>query len=76
MSSEKPLKVNDIEALFVGDSDMPSRDDIRKVLKDLADDYRTRGFELKQVASGFRIQVGQDYSEWVGRLWEEKPARV
>ena len=75
MSSEKPLKVNEIEALFVGDSDMPTRDDIRKALKDLEDDYKTRGFELKQVASGYRIQVGQDYSEWVGRLWEEKPAR-
>ena len=75
MSAEKPLKVNDIEALFVGDVDMPSRDDIRKALKDLAEDYQGRGFELKQVASGYRIQVGQDYAEWVGRLWEEKPAR-
>ncbi|UCB54773.1 MAG: SMC-Scp complex subunit ScpB [Thiotrichales bacterium] len=75
MSAEKPLKVNDIEALFVGDVDMPSRDDIRKVLKELAEDYQSRGFELKQVASGYRIQVAQGYSEWVGRLWEEKPAR-
>ena len=54
---------------------MPSRDDIRKVLKELEEDYKDRGFELKQVASGYRIQVGQDYADWVGRLWEEKPAR-
>jgi len=27
------------------------------------------------VASGFRLQVRQDYSQWIGRLWEEKPAR-
>jgi len=75
MSAEKPLKVNDIEALFVGDTDMPSRNDIRKALQDLTEDYQGRGFELKEVASGFRIQVVQDYAEWVGRLWEEKPAR-
>jgi segregation and condensation protein B len=75
MSAEKPLKVNQLEALFAGDVDMPTRNDIRKALQDLAEDYHERGFELKEVASGFRIQVGQDYAEWVGRLWEEKPAR-
>ena len=75
MSAEKPLKVNQLEALFAGDVDMPSRNEIRKALQDLAEDYQQRGFELKEVASGFRIQVGQDYAQWVGRLWEEKPAR-
>jgi segregation and condensation protein B len=75
MSAEKPLKVNEIEKLFTGDADMPTRDDIRKILQQLGEDYANRGFELKQVASGFRIQVKQDYSAWVGRLWEEKPAR-
>jgi len=75
MSAEKPLKVNDIENLFAGDNDMPARDDIRKTLKLLIEDYDNRGFELKEVASGFRLQVRQDYSQWIGRLWEEKPAR-
>ena len=75
MSAEKPLKVNDIETLFSGDNDVPTRDEIRKTLKLLVDDYENRGFELKEVASGFRLQVRQDYSQWIGRLWEEKPAR-
>lgn len=75
MSAEKPLKVNEIEVLFTGDNDMPSRDEIRKTLKLLAKDYADRGFQLKEVASGFRLQVKQDYSDWIGRLWEEKPAR-
>lgn len=75
LSAEKPLKLNQIEALFEGDDEVPARDEIRKVLANLADDYAERGFELVQVASGFRIQVKQDYAQWVGRLWEEKPAR-
>ena len=75
MSAEKPLKVNQIEALFTGDLDMPTRDEIRACLNQLGEDYANRGYELKQVASGFRIQVRQDYADWVGRLWEEKPAR-
>ncbi len=34
-----------------------------------------RGYELVQVASGFRFQVRQSLSTWVGRLWQERPAR-
>jgi len=75
MSAEKPLRVNDIENLFAGDNDVPTRDEIRKTLKLLVEDYENRGFELKEVASGFRLQVRQDFSQWIGRLWEEKPAR-
>ncbi|MFC1589773.1 SMC-Scp complex subunit ScpB [Pseudomonadota bacterium] len=75
LSADKPMDVTHLDAIFNGDEDRPSRDDIRKALHDLADEYADRGFELKHVSSGFRIQVKQDFSEWVGRLWEEKPAR-
>ena len=75
LAADKPMTVQHLDAIFNGDEDRPTRDEIRKALHELADDYADRGFELKQVASGFRIQVKQDYAEWVGRLWEEKPAR-
>jgi segregation and condensation protein B len=75
MAADKPMTVQQLDAIFDGDEDRPTRDEIRKGLLELADDYTDRGFELKQVASGFRIQVKQDFAEWVGRLWEEKPAR-
>jgi len=38
-------------------------------------DCEGRGFQLKEVASGYRFQVRQEYAEWVGRLWEERPPR-
>ncbi|MDT8452856.1 MAG: SMC-Scp complex subunit ScpB [Gammaproteobacteria bacterium] len=75
LSAEKPMSVEHLDSIFDGDEDRPTRDDIRKALHDLTDEYAGRSFELKQVASGFRIQVKQDYAPWVGRLWEEKPAR-
>ena len=75
LSTDRPLKVPEIDALFAGDNDVPTRDEIRKALHDLGEDYFERGFELMEVASGFRLQVKQDYATWVGRLWEEKPAR-
>jgi len=75
LSAEHPMTVPQLESLFMGDNDCPSRDELRKALHDLDEDYANRGFELKQVASGYRLQVKQDFAEWVGRLWEEKPAR-
>ena len=75
LATDKPMTVQQLDAIFEGDEDRPTRDEIRKGLHDLAEEYENRGFELKQVANGFRIQVKQDYAQWVGRLWEEKPAR-
>lgn len=75
LSAEHPMTVQQIESLFMGDIDCPSRDDVRKALHDLEADCANRGFDIKQVASGYRLQVKQDYATWVARLWEEKPAR-
>ncbi|HHJ35135.1 MAG TPA: SMC-Scp complex subunit ScpB [Gammaproteobacteria bacterium] len=75
LGADRTLTVIQMEALFELDEDRPTRDEIRKALHEMADDYEVRGYELKQVASGFRLQVKQEYATWVGRLWEEKPAR-
>ena len=75
LSADRPMAVPQLEALFEGDEDRPIRDEIHQAIHELSEEYAARGFELKQVASGFRIQVKQDFAPWVGRLWEEKPAR-
>jgi len=75
LGADRALSVIQLEALFELDEERPTRDEIRKALHEMADDYVSRGYELKQVASGYRLQVKQEYATWVGRLWEEKPAR-
>ena len=75
LAADRALTVVQFEALFELDEERPTRDEIRQALHEMADDYASRGYELKQVASGFRLQVKQEYATWVGRLWEEKPAR-
>jgi len=75
LAADRALSVIQMEALFELDEQRPTRDEIRKALHEMAEDYETRGYELKQVASGFRLQVRQQYATWVGRLWEERPAR-
>lgn len=75
LATDQTLSVIQLEGLFELDEERPSRDEIRKALHEMTDDYENRGYELKQVASGFRLQVRQEYATWVGRLWEERPAR-
>ncbi len=75
LAAERPMKVPQLETLFKEDEDKPTRDEIRQAINDLGEEYAERGFELKQVASGFRLQVKQDFAPWVGKLWEDKPAR-
>jgi len=80
LSAEKPMTIAQLDAIFDDDSvkqdgERPKRDEIRAALKELEQDYKDRAFELKQVASGYRLQVGQDYAPWVSRLWEDRPAR-
>jgi segregation and condensation protein B len=74
LAAAKPLDINRIEALFE-DDERPPRDQIRAALDEIESDCRGRGFELKQVASGYRFQVVQGLATWVNRLWEEKPKR-
>jgi len=48
---------------------------IKEVIEMLQSDYSGRAMELKEVASGYRFQVRQGYADYVGKLWEEKPAK-
>jgi segregation and condensation protein B len=74
MAAGRPLSIDQMLMLFL-DSEQPERDEIRIALEELQNDYADRPVELKQVASGYRIQVREQYSEWVSRLWSERPSR-
>ncbi|MFT3930791.1 MAG: SMC-Scp complex subunit ScpB [Spongiibacteraceae bacterium] len=74
LAAGKPLAIDDIAALF-DDNDRPSNDAIRAALTAIAEQSVGRGFELREVASGFRFQVVQEVAPWIARLWEEKPQR-
>lgn len=48
---------------------------LREALSALADDYAERQIELKQTASGYRIQVKSSAREWLQPLFEERAPR-
>ncbi len=74
LAAGKPLSLEAIGEVFL-EEERPSREELLAALAAIAADTEGRGFELKEVASGFRFQVRQDLSPWVSRLWEERPQR-
>jgi segregation and condensation protein B len=74
LASGEPLTVATMASVF-SDEERPSNSEIGKALLELKSDYAERGLELKEVASGFRLQVRQEVHPWVSRLWEERPQR-
>jgi len=75
MVSEKPLSVAHLATLFEKDVEQVDHAVIRNVLEALQEDYKDRGIELREVASGYRIQVQSKYADWVNRLFDERPPR-
>jgi|TARA_B000000532_G_scaffold90354_1_gene72303 segregation and condensation protein B len=73
LSASRPINIDEMVKVF--DDPKPSKDDIRSALNQLDEDCIERGIELKQVASGYRLQVKQNLSTYVAKLWEERPQK-
>jgi len=74
LAAGEPLNVDNLLNLFP-ETEQPPREDVRGALKTLVEEYDGRGIELKETGGGFRIQTRAEFSEWVSRLWEERPPR-
>ena len=74
LAAGEPLSLQRMAILFEED-ERPSTDELRSAIKVVGERCEDRGYELVQVASGYRFQVRQSLSDWVARLWQERPAR-
>ena len=73
LSASRPISIDDVVKVF--EDPKPSKDEIRKALNQIDQDCLTRGIELKKIASGYRLQVKQSLSQYIAKLWEEKPQK-
>ena len=73
LSASRAISIDDIIKVF--EDPKPSKDEIRKALNQIDQDCLTRGIELKKIASGYRLQVKQSLSQYIAKLWEEKPQK-
>jgi len=53
---------------------LKSLDDL-PTLAELQQSYKDRGVELREVASGWRVQIRPQHADVVSRLWQERPSR-
>ena len=74
LAAGTPLPVAELTRLFE-DSARPSSQQVRAALAALAAEYSGRGIELKETASGFRIQVRRELAAEISRLWPERAPR-
>ena len=67
------LSLERMQGLFAEDE--LSSSEIKQALAELQQDYQSKGLDLVEVASGYRLQVRSQVAPWVARLWEERPQR-
>lgn len=72
LAAGEPLSMERLQRLFPQDR-QPEPTAICGALAALAKDYECRGIELKEVASGYRIQVRSELAPWMAQLWVARP---
>ncbi|HPY42291.1 MAG TPA: SMC-Scp complex subunit ScpB [Thiolinea sp.] len=71
LTAERALTLEQLTTFFAEEHsvDKPA---IKAALKQLAEQAQSRSFELKETASGYRLQTKAVYSHWVLKHQEEK----
>ena len=74
LAAREPLSVPQLVSLFEPDEGQGASE-IQGALDALQTDFESRGIELIETASGYRLQTRLELEPWISRLWEERPQR-
>jgi segregation and condensation protein B len=72
----RPLRISEIRSLLDLDGMQAELSEIKKCLNELEIRYHDSSLEITEVASGFRLQIKQDFSPALTHLWNERTPRV
>jgi len=72
LANQSPLSIADLRRMF--DEEI-GPDTLRRLLDELRDDWRQRGVELVNLATGWRFQTRPCFQKYLERLNPEKPPR-
>src|SRR5262245_57241806 len=75
LAAGRPLTIDHLAEIFAAKGGSPDRATLKSALEGLAKDYEGRGIELKEVATGYRVQVRNTMTDWLQPLWEERAPR-
>src|SRR5579864_1392390 len=74
LAAGRPLTVEELMSVF-DERDGSIAEEVKGAIATLTQEYETRGLELLEVASGFRVQIRAAVAPPVARLWQERPAK-
>ncbi|OQX13052.1 MAG: SMC-Scp complex subunit ScpB [Thiothrix lacustris] len=74
LTAEQPLSLEQLEQYFLPEEGI-SRGAIRSALHTLQAASAGQSFELKETASGFRLQTRAEFQPWVQRHYDERPQK-
>jgi segregation and condensation protein B len=75
LAAGRPLTIERLGEIFAAKGGGPDRAALKRALEGLAKDYEGRGIELKEVATGYRVQIKSNMTDWLQPLWEERAPR-
>ena len=75
LGAGRPLSLDQLGELFSAGSENVERGMLRTALEELGKDYHGRGIELKEVASGYRIQIRPSMTARLAPIWEQRAPR-
>ena len=75
LGAGRPLSLDQLGELFAVGSESVERGMLRTALEELGKDYQGRGIELKEVASGYRIQIRPAMTARLAPIWEQRAPR-
>jgi segregation and condensation protein B len=74
LAAGRPVAMDELIGVF-DERDGSNADEVKSAIASLMTEYESRGLELLEVASGYRIQIKAAVAEPVARLWQERPAK-
>jgi segregation and condensation protein B len=74
LAAGRPLASDELVSLF-DERDGSNADEVQAAIAALRAEYETRGLELVEVASGYRIQIRTSVAQPISRLWQERPTK-
>jgi len=74
LAAGRPVSIAQMLELF-DEQQRPTTEEVQAALGELETRCAERACELREVSSGWRLQVRPDHAEIVSRLWQERPTR-
>ena len=72
----RPLRLSEIRSLLDNSGISEDLASIKKSINSIQERYQNTSLEIKEVSSGYRLQIKESYSPCLSSLWNEKAPRI